>query len=362
MPSMEEVLAALNEVKDPEIHKGLVDLSMVRPEEIRIGDGSIQVTVALTVAGCPLHTHIRQDVEQRLQQLPGVREVEVNLRAMTPAERQALVDRLNPRPGPQSRITDPASRTRIIAVASGKGGVGKSTVTVNLAVALARRSHKVGLLDADIYGFSVPRMLGTFEHPAAEGQAILPVEAYGVKMISMGSFVDEEQAVMWRGPLLMKALDQFLDDVAWGDLDYLLVDMPPGTGDMAISLYQRLPKAEILIVTTPQAVAAKVASRVASMAAHTEQKVLGVVENMSYFVCPHCGERTALFGQGGAEELAAEIEVPLLARLPLEPAVASGSEEGIPAVLQEGTASAEAFLALAEAVEKARGRELVKRA
>ena len=349
MVTRDEVLTALRSVLDPELHRSIVDLQMVR--DVRVRDGLVEVDVALTVAGCPLRGRIESDVAARVRALPGVREVQVRLTEMTPQERQALVNSLSPRRQARSAILDPTSTTRIVGVSSGKGGVGKSTVTVNLAVALRRLGRRVGVIDADVYGFSVPRMLGLKGKPVVIEGAIAPQTAYDLQVISMGCFVDEDEAIVWRGPMLMKALEQFLKDVLWGELDYLLLDMPPGTGDVAISMYQLIPESYLLLVTTPQRVASMVANRVARMAEKTRQTVVGVIENMSYFVCPHCGAAEEIFGSGGGQQIADALGVPLLARIPLEPSIRRSGDAGHPVALDDESPMGRAFLEAARALD-----------
>lgn len=325
----EDIIQALREVYDPELHRSIVDLHMVRA--VDISGGKVRVEIALTVAGCPLQKTISESVRQRLQQVPGIEEVEVKLGTMTEQERRQLVGELSPRAEARSHILDEDTKTVIVGVTSGKGGVGKSTVTANLAVALTRQGLRVGILDADIYGFSIPHLMGVENAPVVlDDQAIVPQSANGVQIISMGSFVDEKTPVVWRGPMLTKAFQQFLSDVLWADLDYLLVDMPPGTGDIALSMYQLIPQGMLLLVTTPQPVAANVASRVAAMARKTRQRLLGIVENMSYFRCPHCGEATPIFGRGGADEMAERLGIPLLGRVPLEVGLRESGDTGNP--------------------------------
>jgi ATP-binding protein involved in chromosome partitioning len=340
-PTPEEVWRMLEAVTDPELHASIVDLGMVRDVDVD-DDGIVGVQIALTIAGCPLRTQIRDDVEARIRHLPGVTGVEVRMGEMDASERTAVMQRARQKAQERAPETEVAVTTRILAVASGKGGVGKSSVTVNLAAALAARGHTVGVLDADIWGFSVPRMLGVSGRlGGADGKIHpntlnLPGPGGGViKVVSMGFLVDdEEMALMWRGLVLAKALEQFLTDVRWGELDYLLIDMPPGTGDIQMALSRLLPKAEVLVVTTPAVAAQKVAVRVADMARRSYLKVIGVVENMSAFTCAH-GEAYPLFGEGGGEALAADIGVPLLARVPLEPGVASGGDRGAPLALEQ---------------------------
>src|SRR2546426_5062884 len=286
---------------------------------IEVNDGSVRVHVLITIEGCPLKDRITSDVTNALQPIEGVEKVDVRLSPMSQEQREVLVQQLRggasgaaaaaPQP---SRIRFPESTT-IVAVASGKGGVGKSSVTVNLAVALAAEGHRVGVLDADVWGFSVPRMLGVSGKPVGFNDMILPLEAYGVKVISMGFFVAEETPVIWRGPMLHKAIEQFLGDVYWGDVDFLLCDLPPGTGDVSISLASFLPGASMLVVTTPQEASRKVAERAGKMAERTNLRAIGVIENMSYFVCPHCGEREDIFGTGGGQEAADTLGLPLMA-------------------------------------------------
>ncbi|MER3453247.1 MAG: hypothetical protein C4344_06345 [Acidimicrobiia bacterium] len=341
-PSPEEVLDALRHVVDPELRDNVVDLGMVR--SVHVDGGTVTVEIALTVAGCPMRTQLRQDTEARVRALPGVESVVVTMGEMTREERAALMDRARQKAAEAAPETEIPATTRVLAVASGKGGVGKSSVTVNLAAAIARRGLTVGVLDADIWGFSVPRMLGVHGRLTGEDGKILPNTApVGpglLKVVSMGHLVDHEgQALMWRGLILAKALEQFLTDVRWGPMDYLVIDMPPGTGDIQMGLARLLPRAEMLIVTTPAISAQKVAIRAADMARRGHLRVAGVIENMSGFTCAH-GERYALFGDGGGRALAEEIGVPLLAEIPIDPAVAAGSDAGVPVALGEGPVAA----------------------
>lgn len=334
----------LEAVLDPELHASIVELGMVKDVDVD-EDGVVGVEIALTIAGCPMRAQIRNDVEARLRGLPGIAGVEVRMGEMNAQERSDLMGRARKKAQERAPETEIPLTARILAVASGKGGVGKSSVTVNLAAALAARGHTVGVLDADIWGFSVPRMLGVSGRlGGAEGKihpneipvaGLRPGAAGGLlKVVSMGFLVEDEgTALMWRGLVLTKALEQFLTDVRWGDLDYMLVDMPPGTGDIQMGLSRLLPRAEMLVVTTPALAAQKVASRVADMARRSYLKVVGVVENMSTFTCAH-GEEYPLFGTGGGEALAHEIGVPLLARIPLEPGVAAGGDRGVPLALE----------------------------
>jgi len=359
MPTEAEVLDVLRPVEDPEIHQSIVDLDMVRT--IAVEGDRVGVTVALTVAGCPLRTEITRRVTDAVSALPGVGHVDVDLTVMTDEERAALAARLHGdghahahddggghehRPNP---FID--ARTRVLAIASGKGGVGKSSVTTNLAVALAQRGHKVAAVDADVWGFSMPRMLGIDRPPTIIDDVIVPPDANGVTLISMGFFAREDQPVVWRGPMLHKALEQFLTDVHWGEPDFLVVDMPPGTGDIALSMAQFLPRAEVVIVTTPQPAAQKVAQRAAYMARKVNLQVVGVIENMSWFRCDH-DTTYNLFGEGGGEELAAQLDVPLLGQVPLVPELRAGSDEGRPIVVSHpDDEAALAFRAIAERVD-----------
>ena len=363
-PTPEDVLGMLAGVMDPELHASIVDLGMV--EDVRVGDdGLVTVKVALTTAGCPLRHQIKTDVQSKVDGLPGVTKVTVEYGEMTAEQKAKAMDRARFNARENADTTEVAPTTRVIAVASGKGGVGKSSVTVNLAAALAARGLTVGILDADIWGFSVPRMLGAEGRLSGTEGKIHPNEvvvartAPGVeagpdglvKVVSMGFLVDDEtSALMWRGLILAKAVEQFLKDVRWGDLDYLLVDMPPGTGDIQMGLARMLPQAEMLVVTTPALAAQKVASRVADMARRSYMKVIGVVENMSEFVTPS-GERFALFGEGGGATLADEIGAPLVARIPLEPEVSRGGDAGRPVALSDPESPAgSAFHSLATRV------------
>ena len=335
MPTKEQVRQALRNVLDPEIGKPIEDVGMLK--DIEVDNGVVKVHVLLTIAGCPLKDRINSDVNAAVAPIldPGQR-VEVVLGEMTAEQRQGLVTKLRGgQPEPQQRAFFTDTDTAVIAVASGKGGVGKSSVTVNLAAALAAEGHRVGVVDVDVWGFSVPRMMGVFGQPVAFNNMIMPLEAHGVKVISMGFFVPEETPVIWRGPMLHKAVQQFLGDVYWGDLDFLLADLPPGTGDVSISMASFLPGAQMLVVTTPQEAARKVAERAGKMAAQTRLRVCGVIENMSYFACPHCGEPTEIFGAGGGETAAQTLGVPLLGRVPLVPDLREGGDTGTPIVVSQ---------------------------
>jgi len=343
-PSGDDVRRVLAGVIDPELHASIVDLGMV--DDVRVtNDGHVTVKVALTTAGCPLRTQIKQDVESKVRGLRGVADVDVEYGEMTQEQKSAAMQRARWKAREHAEPTEVPGTTRVLAVASGKGGVGKSSVTVNLAAALAARGLTVGVLDADIWGFSVPRMLGVEGRLGGADGKIHPntvavpnasdADAPGgsLKVVSMGFLVDDEgTALMWRGLILTKAVEQFLTDVRWGDIDYLLVDLPPGTGDIQMGLARMLPQTEILVVTTPALAAQKVAVRVADMAQRSYLKVAGVVENMSEFVTPD-GDRFALFGEGGGAALAEQVGAPLVARIPLEPAVSAGGDAGEPVAL-----------------------------
>ena len=351
-----DVRRALEGVIDPELNANIVELGMVRDVSVR-GDEAV-VKVDLTVAACPLRSSIEDDVISKVKGVPGVASVRVEMGAMDQEQRSALMDVARRRARDRAMPTEVPASCRVVAVASGKGGVGKSTTAVNLAAALAKAGHQVGLLDADIWGFSTPRMLGISGRLGGSEGKIDPVPGPDVagpgslRVVSMGFLVDDERtALMWRGLILTRAVEQFLKDVRWGrDLAYMVVDMPPGTGDIQMALARLLPQAEMLVVTTPQEAARQVAARAASMARRSYTKVLGVAENMSWFECDH-GERYELFGSGGGEALAAELGVPLLGQVPLDPASRAGSDEGRPVVLcQPESPAAVAFADLAGAV------------
>ena len=350
MPTEEQVRQALRQVLDPEINKPIEDLGMLKG--IEVDGGNVRIHVLLTIAGCPLRERIDRDVRGAVGPLEGVSNIEVVLGEMTDTERQNLVTGLRGGAAQNPQFfTD--GKTSVVAVASGKGGVGKSTVTANLAAALAAEGHRVGVLDADVWGFSIPRMMGVSGQPVGFNNMILPLESHGVRIISMGFFVPEDQPVIWRGPMLHKAVQQFLGDVYWGEIDFLLCDLPPGTGDVSLSMASFLPGASMLVVTTPQEAARKVAERAGKMAEQVRQKVVGVVENMSYFVCPHCGEHTSIFGEGGGEEAARTLGVPLLGRIPLYPRIREGGDRGTPVVMSEpDSPAAEALIEAARQLAK----------
>jgi ATP-binding protein involved in chromosome partitioning len=350
LPTEEQVRQALRQVLDPEINKPIEDLGMLKG--IEVDGGNVRIHVLLTIAGCPLRERIDRDVRGAVGPLEGVSNIEVVLGEMTDTERQNLVTGLRGGAAQNPQFfTD--GKTSVVAVASGKGGVGKSTVTANLAAALAAEGHRVGVLDADVWGFSIPRMMGVSGQPVGFNNMILPLESHGVRIISMGFFVPEDQPVIWRGPMLHKAVQQFLGDVYWGEIDFLLCDLPPGTGDVSLSMASFLPGASMLVVTTPQEAARKVAERAGKMAEQVRQKVVGVVENMSYFVCPHCGEHTSIFGEGGGEEAARTLGVPLLGRIPLYPRIREGGDRGTPVVMSEpDSPAAEALIEAARQLAK----------
>ncbi len=336
-PSEEVLRGALASVIDPELRRPITELGML--DTVTVENRIARVRVLLTIAGCPLRETITGDTEAALKAVEGVDAVEVELGVMDQAQRDALKERLKGKAGQRGiPFNDPSSLTRVYAVASGKGGVGKSSVTVNLAVAMAAQGLRVGIVDADVYGFSVPALMGITRQPTRVDELILPPVAHGVKVISIGMFVEGNQPISWRGPMLHRALEQFLTEVYFGDLDVLFLDLPPGTGDIAISVAQLLPASELLIVTTPQSAAADVAERAGAMAAQTGQKVAGVIENMSWLELPD-GERLELFGAGGgstvAERLSATLgtDIPLLGSIPLDVALREGGDSGVPLVL-----------------------------
>jgi ATP-binding protein involved in chromosome partitioning len=366
-PTAEQVRAALARVLDPEIRRPITDLGMVKSVEVT-PPGQVRVGVYLTVAGCPLRDTITRDVTAAVSALPGVTAVAVDLDVMSEEQRRELQERLRGgRPERAIPFAEPSSLTRVLAIASGKGGVGKSSVTVNLAAALAAAGQKVGVVDADIYGHSVPRMLGVTGRPTQVEKMIMPPSAHGVKVISIGMFTPGNTPVVWRGPMLHRAVQQFLADVYWGDLDVLLLDLPPGTGDVAISVAQLLPSAELVIVTTPQVASAEVAERAGAIATQTRQRILGVIENMSGFACPHCGEVAELFGSGGGQLVADALTrvtgtpVPLLGRVPIDPRLREGGDRGVPLVLSDpGAAAASQLIEIASTLA-ARARGLAGR-
>jgi ATP-binding protein involved in chromosome partitioning len=336
MVQMTDIEEALKRVIDPELGADIVDLGMVK--DVKIDGGTVTVKVALTIAACPLRDQIENEVVRKLRAVPGVDDVKIEIAAMSQEERSRLMDRARLRAREQAEPTMVHPNTRVVAVSSGKGGVGKSSISANLALALAAQDRKVGLLDADIWGFSIPRILGIggARLVAGEDRKIEPVAAHGISVVSTGLLLDDEDtALMWRGLMLSKALEQFLHDVAWPqDLDYLILDMPPGTGDVQMALARLLPQAEMIVVTTPQLAAQKVAARVADMARRSHMPVIGVVENMSGFTAPD-GTHFALFGSGGGQALADDLGVELLGSVPIDPRVAEGGDTGNPVVVAE---------------------------
>ncbi|KQO03978.1 sodium:proton antiporter [Arthrobacter sp. Leaf234] len=336
-PPEDAVHAALATVIDPELRRPITELGML--DTVSVEGATVRIRVLLTIAGCPLRDTIVQDTEAALSAVPGVGRVEVDLGVMDQEQRDALKERLKGAGGRRGiPFNDPGSLTRVYAVASGKGGVGKSSVTVNLAVAMAAQGLRVGIVDADVYGFSVPALMGITQQPTRVDELILPPVAHDVKVISIGMFVEGNQPISWRGPMLHRALEQFLTDVYFGDLDVLFLDLPPGTGDIAISVAQLLPTSELLVVTTPQGAAADVAERAGAMAAQTGQGVAGVIENMSWLELPD-GTRLDLFGSGGGGAVAGRltatlgIDIPLLGSIPLDVALRQGGDDGVPLVL-----------------------------
>jgi ATP-binding protein involved in chromosome partitioning len=345
-PTHELVMRALDGVHDPELHRSIVALGMVG--DVAVTGGRVDVGIKLTVAGCPLKAEIQRRVADALTPLPGVTGVRVSLGTMTDAERHGL------RAGLSGGVERPSpfgadSGTTVIAIASGKGGVGKSSITANLAVSIAGAGHTVALLDADVYGYSIPRMMGVTRGAVAVDDLMMPVESHGVRIMSIGFLTDEDSPVIWRGPMLHKALTSFVTETFWDRPDYLLVDLPPGTGDVSLTVSQLLPGAAMVIVTTPQMAAQRVARRAAGMAARVGLPVLGVIENMSWFVAPDTGARYEVFSGGGGPALAAELGVPLLGQVPLEPSVARAGDAGLPVVA--GAPDAPAARALASAAD-----------
>ena len=338
-PSRDEILKALEQVIDPELRRPVTELDMVR--DVSIDGGDVSVTIALTVAGCPLRSSFEQQVAEVLAPVEGVERVSLDFDVMSPEEKAALTTKLRGGVTERTKGISLDRNTRVIAVASGKGGVGKSSLTVNLAAAFSAYGQRVGILDADVYGHSIPHLLGIRQRPVVVDRMIVPPVKDDLKLMSIGFFLEDNSPVMWRGPMLHRALEQFLSDVHWGELDTLVVDMPPGTGDVSISLGQLLPRAEAVIVTTPQPLAQEVAARAALMARKTNMRLLGVIENMS-------GDA---FGSGGGQTLAEELEVPLLGTVPLDARLREAGDEGVPIVERDpGSEPARAITALAEAI------------
>jgi ATP-binding protein involved in chromosome partitioning len=348
LPERDAILCALERVIDPELHKPITELDMVRDVVIR-DKGHVEVTIALTVVGCPMRSSFEDQVQRFVGGVEGVDSVELHFDVMSADEKAALSSRL--RGGRPEKTISLEPTTRVLAIASGKGGVGKSTLSANLAAALAARGEKVGVLDADVYGHSIPHMLGVHQRPVVVDTMIVPPVRGDLKLMSIGFFLDDNAPVMWRGPMLHRALEQFLSDVYWGELDTLVVDMPPGTGDVAISLGQLLPRAEVVIVTTPQPAAQQVAVRAARMAEKVGMRIVGVAENMSYLV----GTGQEIFGSGGGQRLADEIGVPLLGSVPLDPALREAADAGTPIIEAAPDAEATAaIVALAERIQRTR--------
>jgi ATP-binding protein involved in chromosome partitioning len=349
MPTRDDVLKTLEGVRDPELGGNVVELGMIT--DVTVHGSTVDVGLALTVAECPLRNQIENDTRRRVLSMPGVEELNLRTTAMTKQQRAGLMSVARQRVRENAEPTQVSPTTRVIAIGSGKGGVGKSSIAVNVAVALVGEGFRVGLLDADIWGFSTPRMLGVEDRLHADDatQLIEPVEAQGVKLVSTGLIIEsEETALMWRGLMLSKALEQFLKQVNWGELDYLLIDLPPGTGDIQMALTRLLPQAEMVVVTTPQRAAQKVAVRVADMARRSHMPIVGVIENMAGLAC-ECGRVHTVFGEGGGQELADDLGVPLIASIPLDPEVVPGGDNGSP-VVTSGTDSA-AGIALRQAAE-----------
>lgn len=368
--TQDDVSTALSGVKDPELHRSLAELGMIR--SIHVGGATtsagqaVGVLIALSTPDNPVGAEIESAVRTALDALPGIGQVDIEFTALTDEERRDLRIRLHGDPsqtagsqpshghaeGRMIPFADPGSRTRVLLIASGKGGVGKSSVTTNLALALAQRGYeRVAVVDADVWGFSIPRMLGVDRPPVLIDQMIVPPRAHGVECISMGFFVDEDQPVIWRGPMLHKALEQFLTDVYWDEPDFLVVDLPPGTGDISLSLAQFLPRSELYVVTTPQAAAQKVAQRAAYMGKKVRLEVKGIIENMSWFTGDD-GKRYEIFGSGGGQVLADELEVPLLGQVPLVPKLREGGDEGLPIMVTEpDSEAAAAFAKIAEMID-----------
>jgi ATP-binding protein involved in chromosome partitioning len=332
VPTREQIMQALEAVIDPELRRSIVELDMVGAVEIG-SQGIVDVTVLLTTAGCPIRGHFQTSVRAAVAALDGVAHVNVLFDVLNDAQKAALQQKLGRASLPEGALAQVAN---VVCVGSGKGGVGKSTLTANLAAALSAEGRRVGILDADVWGYSIPRMfgLGATRPPVSAQRKIVPLEAHGVKVMSIGFFVAEDAAVVWRGPMLHKALSQFLQDVEWGALDYLLIDLPPGTGDVSMTLAQLLPQAQFAIVTTPQPAAQKVARRAAQMAHKVSLEIVGVIENMAGFTTPS-GERYALFGEGGGQELADELDVPLLGAVPLTMPLREHADAGVPLVLED---------------------------
>ncbi len=366
-PTQDRITQALATVDDPEIHKPITELGMVDTIEVS-PDGKVRVGILLTIQGCPLKDKLQGDITLAIAKVDGVTGVKVDFGVMTDGQRQDLQGRLMGEQGTRViPFAQPDSLTKIYAVASGKGGVGKSSLTVNLAAAMASQGRKVGIVDADIYGHSIPRMLGVTEKPTMVGEMVIPPTAHGMTVISTGMFTSGNMPVVWRGPMLHRAFEQFLGDVFWGDLDVLFLDLPPGTGDIALSVSQLLPTAEILVVTTPQQAAAEVAERAGTMVLQTHQRIAGVIENMAWLSCPNCDEHMELFGSGGGQTVADALTravgapVPLLGQVPIDLRLRELGDTGEPIVISDpASPSAQAILAIVDKLT-ARGRGLAGR-
>jgi len=345
MVTREQVLESLKKVIDPEIGKDIVDLGMVH--NIEINGNHITADIHLTIKGCPLQNKIRDDAIAAISSIPGVESVNINIGEMTQNEKNTLNKRLGQM---REKLFED---TNVIAVGSGKGGVGKSTITANISLALKKLGYKVGLIDTDILGYSIPRLLGTKDKQAValDEHTIMPIEAYGIKTISMGNFIEKEDtALIWRGPILGGILEQFFTDVYWGDLDYLVLDLPPGTGDVPLSVLQRIPTSNLLLVTTPQSSAAHVAGRLGNMAQKVNINILGIVENMSYFICPNCSTTHYIFGQGETEDIAKILNTEIIGRIPLDIEIRQDSDNGIPTVLKENDPAAKIYIEIAQRI------------
>jgi len=347
----EKVMNILSQINDPELRKPLTDLDMIK--YVEVNGNSVKVGVSLTIAGCPLKKKITEDITTKVGELDGIDKVEVDLGVMTDEQRKNLTSKLYGERKKKSKDDSPEPvagdfAKRVIAVASGKGGVGKSTVTANLAAALSSLNYKIGVLDADVYGFSIPRILGVNGAPTTIDNHIVPLRRENIQVISIGFFLDENQPVIWRGPMLHKAINQFINDTLWDKLDFLLIDLPPGTGDISITISQALPKAELLVVTTPQPVASHTAGRVAKMAEKTKLSVLGVIENMSYYESN--GQREYIFGKDGGKELARFLKVPFIGEIPIKTEIREAADNGTPIALSDNTDLAGYYMNIARSI------------
>ncbi|MBI3872496.1 MAG: Mrp/NBP35 family ATP-binding protein [candidate division Zixibacteria bacterium] len=337
MPTEDQVLQALRQVIDPDLHRDIVTLGFVK--DVAICEGAVKITLELTTPACPVKDRLKEEAEQAIRSIPGVDQVNVKMDAQ-----------VRPTLAQMGSMMIPGVRN-VVPIGSGKGGVGKSTVSANIAVALAQTGARVGLMDADVYGPSIPTIMGITDAPKPGEKGIIPIEAYGVKVISMGFFLKPDQAVVWRGPMLTKMIDQFLGGVEWGEIDYLIVDLPPGTGDIHLSLCQRIPLSGAAIVSTPQDVALQVAQKAVIMFNQLKTPILGLIENMSYFVCPHCGQRENIFDTGGARRAAGRMNLPFLGEIPLATRLRETSDSGRPIVVSDPKSpAAVAFQQIARAL------------